>query len=476
VSIHPLAPLLARFLDNVAIFSDLDEALRFKDNGNDLAAATLAGEFISAEGVVFAGSGEAPSASLLERKAQISILTAEHSVVSAQREALRQKRDEAKMRFEKATHDFAAARTQSETADRAQSSSENRILFLERELNDAERKIEALRSEQTTLAQQIQVADGRVAKLEEELATERDGLAGQQEQQHTAEAAREEMTKREDQAAEQLNELRLSLATEQQRRDSLVAQRQPMLAREAELAEMITARGTEIVNFEKRLAAQAGESKEAEAAIEKQNARRAEREAAVAALTNQRAERSSATNEMESDLRSVRNSLNELHDLRAKQQVRQAQLQLQIDNLAEHISRRYQIDLREFAPDQVAFEKTLRAQLKRTETESTPTGDVALAGADLPKLIADLTRQLDNVGPVNLDAVHEYDELEERYKFLEAQNNDLTNSRRELLDVIARINSTTKTLFAETFAEVRTHFREMFAEMFGGGRACACCR
>ena len=72
---------------------------------------------------------------------------------------------------------------------------------------------------------------------------------------------------------------------------------------------------------------------------------------------------------------------------------------------------------------------------------------------------------------MNLDAVHEYDELEERYKFLEAQNTDLTNSRRELLDVIAQINSTTRKLFDETFAQVRTNFREMFAELFGGGRA-----
>ncbi len=75
------------------------------------------------------------------------------------------------------------------------------------------------------------------------------------------------------------------------------------------------------------------------------------------------------------------------------------------------------------------------------------------------------------MGPVNLEAVHEYDELDERYKFLEAQNNDLTNSRRELLDVIAQINSTTRKLFGETFAQVRINFREMFAELFGGGRA-----
>jgi len=95
--------------------------------------------------------------------------------------------------------------------------------------------------------------------------------------------------------------------------------------------------------------------------------------------------------------------------------------------------------------------------------------DVNLEQIDVQKLIRDLTTQLDNMGPVNLDAVHEYDELEERYNFLEGQNNDLTNSRRELLDVIAQINSTTRKLFADTFSPVRVNFREMFAELFGGG-------
>jgi chromosome segregation protein len=165
---------------------------------------------------------------------------------------------------------------------------------------------------------------------------------------------------------------------------------------------------------------------------------------------------------------------------------------MQIDNLAEHVSRRYHLNLREFVPDQTAFEEVLRVQLKRRQGGSTPNAfgvdanngdeaasrsestihlDVDLGKVDVRKLIADLTRQLDNMGPVNLDAVHEYDELEERYRFLENQNNDLTASRRELLDVITQINSTTKKLFAETFEQVRANFREMFAELFGGGRA-----
>ena len=75
------------------------------------------------------------------------------------------------------------------------------------------------------------------------------------------------------------------------------------------------------------------------------------------------------------------------------------------------------------------------------------------------------------MGPVNLDAIQEYDELEQRYTFLEQQNTDLTNSKAELLDVIAKINQTTKVLFADTFEKIRVNFAEMFTELFGGGKA-----
>lgn len=173
---------------------------------------------------------------------------------------------------------------------------------------------------------------------------------------------------------------------------------------------------------------------------------------------------------MEGHLRAQRKALSDLHDARGKEDVRQTQMQLKLDNLAEHVRRRYQVDLREFSPDRYAFTKTLRAQIKRHE-KTEGDGAVDVDESQLAQIIAELTRQLDAMGPVNLDAVHEYDELEERHRFLETQNNDLTASRRELLDVIARINQTTEKLFAETFAQVRINFREMFGELFGGGRA-----
>jgi len=479
-----LRPLLQRLLGDVVIFAELDQAVSFKRTRAQFSAATLAGEFISIAGIIFGGSNGAQNGSLLERKVRISTLTAELSVITAQRGMLHQKRDEARNLVEMAERHLEEARSRHRAAELAQSALGNTIGVLERESEETSRKVDGLLSEKTTLMQQVQSADRRIAELDRELVTTRKEIAEQQDQQARAESARKTALAEEERTAEQLNELRLALATEQQRYDSLIAQQQPMTAREAELVEIIESRRAEIARFEERVRAQADESKAAEAAIEREMSRREERNAALATLTEKRAQSVSALNSAEVELRDVRNSLNELHDRRSAQQVRESQLQMKIDNLSDNIQRRYHVDLRSFNPDEASFSKTLNVQLTRRDkleggaaaAPSKGSKDLAAPTVDadyaqVEKIIVDLNQQVDNMGPVNLDAVHEYDELDERYRFLDAQNNDLTTSRRELLDVIARINSTTQKLFAETFAQVRVNFREMFAELFGGGRA-----
>src|SRR6188472_2029355 len=446
----PLEALVTRLLGDVVIFSALEDALEYKKIEPALAMATVAGEYVSREGVVFTGSSEVRAASLLERKAQIANLAKEEAALVKEYDSVSAKRDDSK--------------TALETASR-----------LQRELSEAERKIDTLQSERAALERQIAAADERLAHVERDLQSGRDQLASQKSELAAFEAAQEKTVVREEELTAKTNELRLSVATEQQRHKNLIAQREPMNARDAELAELITVRKADIAMYERKLATQAEESRESETLIKTQTSQRDEARANSAKIAGQRATRLAAISDRESELRRVRDSLGELQDRRAQGQVRESQFQMKLDNLLAHVSRSYQIDLRSFTPDEAAFEKTWRALLKRnekSEVEAPPTsGPAELTSPDLEKSIADLRGQLDNMGPVNLEAVQEYDELEERYKFLEAQNTDLTNSQRELLDVIARINSTTRKLFADTFEQVRTNFREMFAELFRGGRA-----
>jgi len=471
VAPRTLEPLVRQLLSGVVVFARFDDALAAKKEEPTLAMATLDGEFISTEGIVFGGSSTVKADSLLARRARVAALEKEMAECESQREIVFQKRNQAKANVETASRQVDDARSHHQNAHLSHSTSANRISLLQAEENEAERKIDNLKSEKSTLEQQIESANQRVTELEEELDAARNELAEHESAQSDAEKDEKGARSQEEKTLEELNELRLAIATARQRLESLEAQRQPMSARDTELVELITSRNADITNYEGKLESQAQENRDGEIAIKEQTARAAEEEKRAAGISSQRAERMSAVQKSEAELRKLRDSLSALQENRGHQQVRESQLQMQIDNLAENISRRYQVDLRAFSPDEAEFDKTLRVQLKRTEKEVPAASNVALPDEDLQDLIADLTRQLDNMGPVNLDAVQEYDELEERYKFLESQNTDLTNSRRELLDVIARINSTTKTLFADTFAQIRANFKEMFAELFGGGRA-----
>src|SRR5204862_4719513 len=95
-----------------------------------------------------------------------------------------------------------------------------------------------------------------------------------------------------------------------------------------------------------------------------QTLQREEAKANAVKIAEQRATRLSSISHCEAELRRLRDSLAELQHRRAQRQVRESQLQMKIDNLAEHISRSYQIDLRAFVVDQPAFEKVLRAPAK----------------------------------------------------------------------------------------------------------------
>jgi chromosome segregation protein len=102
--------------------------------------------------------------------------------------------------------------------------------------------------------------------------------------------------------------------------------------------------------------------------------------------------------------------------------------------------------------------------------------EMAAAGAAtdwevVAQQIESLQKRLDEIGPVNLVAIEEYEETEQRYQFLSKQHDDLVQAKAQLLEVINRINTQTRQMFLETFESIRMNFRAMFTEVFGGGKA-----
>jgi chromosome segregation protein len=85
--------------------------------------------------------------------------------------------------------------------------------------------------------------------------------------------------------------------------------------------------------------------------------------------------------------------------------------------------------------------------------------------------IAALRGKIERLGPVNMMAIEQFDELETRHVFLTTQRKDLTESIAQTTEAIKRIDETTRSRFVEAFAAINTNFQQTFSTLFGGGRA-----
>ena len=85
--------------------------------------------------------------------------------------------------------------------------------------------------------------------------------------------------------------------------------------------------------------------------------------------------------------------------------------------------------------------------------------------------ISTLRTKIERLGPVNMMAIEQHEELEARYEFLSTQRKDLVESIAQTSEAIRRIDETTRERFVEAFGAINRNFQEMFNTLFGGGRA-----
>lgn len=101
-----------------------------------------------------------------------------------------------------------------------------------------------------------------------------------------------------------------------------------------------------------------------------------------------------------------------------------------------------------------------------------PTSDEALpARMTAEEAITELRTKVDRIGPVNMMAIEQFTELEERHTFLTSQRQDLVDSIAQTAEAIERIDETTHARFREAFVAINANFQETFSTLFGGGRA-----
>ena len=85
--------------------------------------------------------------------------------------------------------------------------------------------------------------------------------------------------------------------------------------------------------------------------------------------------------------------------------------------------------------------------------------------------VKDLEKAIRSLGPVNLDAIEQYEEVHNRLDFLNSQRDDILSAKNLLLETITEMNDEVKERFKSTFEAIRESFKVTFRQMFGGGRA-----
>ena len=85
--------------------------------------------------------------------------------------------------------------------------------------------------------------------------------------------------------------------------------------------------------------------------------------------------------------------------------------------------------------------------------------------------VQDLEKAIRSLGPVNLDAIEQYEEVHSRLDFLNSQRDDILSAKNLLLETITEMNDEVKERFKSTFEAIRESFKVTFRQMFGGGQA-----
>jgi chromosome segregation protein len=268
----------------------------------------------------------------------------------------------------------------------------------------------------------------------------------------------EEQRKREQERGARLSEVtekRVHLAELRQAADGLAAQREGLRVRMAELESLIHDRRKGLLTYHSRIEEMARQIEEARTRVQPIEETLRQHQETLSATRQQRESMTGQLQQMEEELRGKRAALDDLRTRRSHRDVEVAEQRMRRQNTVERIAQEYHL-----TPEEMENEPP-----PVWENDQKPERDT------LETLIAELRTKLDSMGPVNLVAIEEHQELEERLNFLTTQQDDLVKAKEQLMEMIRRINRTTTEMFTNTFNQVNEHFQETFKILFGGGSA-----
>ncbi len=470
-------PLLERLLADTWIADSIEIATEaWKATAGALDFVTVDGAVLDKSGVFTSGysngSGKGPS-SILGRKNQIK--TIEKDLKGLENDV------------EKASKAKGALQGEQTEVQASLQTAQTELRKQEVEIATAEGEFKALETSNRTLGQKIETVVYEIQSLAEqdrEGKARRDGInerIGELEQranslQERVEQLNEELEQvrqNRDSANAVLTEAKVEKAGEEQFYQSLKSSRVPLENRINELTQLVAQRKSEMESFNQRVEQARQEIAESGKTIETLKVEQEEVNEHCKTTEELRKTQEEAIKGKENEIRETRDQLEQARQRRSQLDVILAEKNMTSKNLVERIEQKYQIDLNEVTSECIVITTTDEGQptVETITPEEMKQNGLSTDWDQIKDQVQTLQGKIDAMGAVNLVAIEEYEETEQRFEFLSNQFDELTNAKAQLLEVITTINKQTKEMFTTTFEKIRENFKEMFTEIFNGGTA-----
>jgi chromosome segregation protein len=480
ISAEPsVEPLLKSLLGRTFIAADLSTATSQIQNGHaGCDFVTMGGELLSRHGIYTggylskSGSGKAPG-SILGRKNQITELQLELTELQRLVEEASRKRGALLSEQTELQASLQQAQTELREQEVAIATREGEFKALQNSNRLLHQKIETVMFEVQSLAaleqEGLQKREALTARMGELEAREREV----QNQVAGLTAELENLRQARDVANAAMTESKVALASDEQLASSFRQQGHALELRIVELNQLAQQRKNECASFVSRQEQAQLEIQDSRSQIERLTHDRSQVSAQTAELAGRKNLQEAEISTREENLRSQRSRVTVLQNQRGGLEIELAQKNMSVQNLREKVQQKYHLNLDEIRSECITI--TLAdegpAKVETLTPEQMAASGVATDWNSVAQQVEALQRRIDEMGPVNLVAIEEYEETEQRHQFLTQQHDDLVSAKAQLLEVINRINTQTRQMFLETFEKIRDNFRLMFTEVFGGGKA-----
>ena len=428
-------------LGNIVIVQDVRAALELRQSTDQFLLVTLSGEVIEPSGAVIVGGERGIfrrkreirelEQQIEEKRTALEVTNSEMRLVQG---SIQQKEEELKS-VENSLHSFekeiSLARMTVETYFADKERIGKKLSYLTMELEQIVREKESLKGFIARAEAEAAAHDAKKAEIEQEMQGLQEGIAQKKEEMELFRAEVTELRMQTATNREKLESVRNEMEASVRTREELGRKKDEIQNDIASNHARISQRRSEIRDHEERLKTRVTEAD----GLGQEIAKRKEE----IALENE------ALFAVDQELKSLRQNASATTARIAELDVARAEHKMRIENLSEHVMTNYGMEI----ADEELMEITPEEEEK----------------------VVELRSKIQEIGPVNLGTLDEYEELRTRYEFMTKQQDDLNRSITELEEAITKINSTTRKKLRDAFEALRTKFAEVFTTLFGGGRA-----